>query len=769
MRANLLRWGGVAALLLAVSPVVRAQGVTVRRDLDMARVLSRCDMVWDRMPTRWEDGPFVGNGLVGVMVYGDGAGLRLDVGRTDVFDHRPVPAGPHPTVGQYLRCRLPIGHLTLRTVGKVTACHLRLDVYSAELTGRLTTDHGSIDLRLLAPASDPATVLLDATPHGDERPFGLSWHADVSQSPRVPFVLAHRLKVRKLTEAQWRHDEHLEDYAPNPPAVRGGAGDTGWSTQPLSAGGAYETAWRDVAAGPARAITVSVGCSVRSASAAHDQAIAGLAAGDGPARAAAVEAHRRWWHAFWPESFVSVPDDRLSQFYWLQQYKLASACRAGRPALDLYGPWPRPETPWPYYCWNMNVQVAYSPVYTANRLELGENLCDFMDRNAANLATNTGGADEAGLDRCSGPDGLGTMGTEIGDLPWALHNVYQQYRWAGDDDGLVHRLCPLLRRSMNVYLHRLQPGDDGRLHLPPSYSPEFALAPDCNYDLSLLRWGLGVLLRYAGPADAPADERARWTDVLAKLTPYPADANGLMIGRGLPLDVAHRHFSHLMMAFPLRTMSPDDPANRALIRTSLDHWMGVPGTDRQGFTYAGAASIAALLGDGNGGLSYLNAALDRLLFSNTMYAEGCIESPFGLCDALQNLLLESDDRGVSVFPAVPDAWADCAFDDLRAEGAFLVSAARSGGRTAWARVKSLRGEPLAIRPGLSADCRFDSDDPAAAVRWEAGVAHVTLAAGRSIVFYPGDRPATLTVAAAAVADATPNHYGLHGVRSDARP
>jgi hypothetical protein len=38
-----------------------------------------------------------------------------------------------------------------------------------------------------------------------------------------------------------------------------------------------------------------------------------------------LKSHRDWWHAFYPENFISIPDQKLESFYWIQWYKLASA------------------------------------------------------------------------------------------------------------------------------------------------------------------------------------------------------------------------------------------------------------------------------------------------------------------------------------------------------------------------------------------------------------------------------------------------------------
>jgi hypothetical protein len=61
------------------------------------------------------------------------------------------------------------------------------------------------------------------------------------------------------------------------------------------------------------------------------------------------------------------------------------------------------------------------------------------------------------------------------------------------------------------------------------------------------------------------------------------------------------------------------------------------------------------------------------------------------------LLLQSWGGKIRVFPAVPEDWKEASFDQLRAQGGFLVSAARSQGKTDWISVKSLSGEPCVVK------------------------------------------------------------------------
>lgn len=115
-----------------------------------------------------------------------------------------------------------------------------------------------------------------------------------------------------------------------------------------------------------------------------------------------------------------------------------------------------------------------------------------------------------------------------------------------DETLLRDFVYPLLRRSICLYMHLLEEGPDGRLHLPPTVSPEYGSfkqlkTPDAHYDLSLLRWGCETLLYAAKRMGIEDPLQARWADILARLTPLPVDETGYKIGRDLSLEFGHRH------------------------------------------------------------------------------------------------------------------------------------------------------------------------------------------------------------------------------------
>jgi alpha-L-fucosidase 2 len=68
-----------------------------------------------------------------------------------------------------------------------------------------------------------------------------------------------------------------------------------------------------------------------------------------------------------------------------------------------------------------------------------------------------------------------------------------------------------------------------------------------------------------------------------------------------------------------------------------------------------------------------------------------LEAGFGAAAAIQEMLLQSQGGLIRVFPSMPDRWHDACFENLRAEGAFLVSAKLVDGALQWVRVTSEAG------------------------------------------------------------------------------
>lgn len=681
--------GAAVAGAAGMSSDDRAGGHGLRDAVDWSSFLAGQDLVWRRMPVDLQEGPFLGNGGLGVAVYRHPERERLTLvfGDSRVRDHQQ--AGGVLFGGSRLR----IGYLTLETAGDVTGVDLRLSLRDATLSGTLTTAAGTVALRAFVHATEDLLVVTAKATGGEQ--VGWTFTPFPAASPRLRF--------------KPRPDGLLDN--PDPVLRQDAAG--GRCDQDLAAGGRTTTGWLvRLEADGARTLlgTVAHSHPDTSASGTADRVLGAAAR-----RPLGVlgRGHTSWWHGFYPRSFVSVPDGRVQSFYWIQLYKMASATRRELPVMGTCAQWLEP-TPWPGTWWDLNVQLEYWMINATGHPEL-----DSLSRSLGQFQQNLTGnvpepyrADSALIGRTSQED-LATAApavpgrtggefgvAEAGDLTWALHNAWLSYRHSMDDRVLRDTIYPLLRRSVNYYLHFLAEGADGRLHLPTTYSPEYGSAPDCNYDLALLTWGCRTLLAATDRLGVADPLRPKWTDVLARLTPPPQGPDGLWIGAGVPLAMSHRHFSHLLWFYPLHLLDVSDPANRDLLARSLAHWVGFTGA-LQGYTFTGASSMSSLLGNGDDALSYLDTLLTRYVKPNTMYAESgpVMETPLAGAQSLHDMLLQGRDGVLRVFPAVPSAWAEVTVHDLRAEGGFQLSAVRRAGRTSFVRVRSLAGEPCRLVPG----------------------------------------------------------------------
>lgn len=681
----------IAALHASFTPLLaKASDPPPKLDINWPEFLGRHDLVWEETPRQWNEGGFVGNGLLGMMVYTTLDDNRIDfhLGRSDVTDHRLAPErktsfGVPGASGLYHYPRLDVGRMVLRPSGKIQAVTMRQDLWNAELKGKIVTDRGEIRFRALTLRNRMVQMIdvesAETSAEGVPEPWRWEFRPGNPMSPRA--------QVRP-------NDKDSLAYEANPPPHFKEFGGVRVCEQPLLAGGDYATAWLERKNATAHAtLFISTANEIPAAGKSARVAVSKILEAAKLPGNTLLQEHRAWWHAFFQKSFLSIPDPRLESLYWIQIYKMGAAAREDGPAVDLLGPWFR-LTSWPGLWWNLNVQLTYWPYPPSNHMELSETFIREVDAHFDGL-----------LYKFSGKQNMG-------DLAWALHNYWLHYRYQGDRLALREKWLPKARRVFDDYRKLLVPGEDGKLHLPPLSSPEykgFAKFPDTNYNLALLRWlgeAMVDVVRETSFSNDP-DEKS-WDATLAALTPWPVDESGLMIGADQPVDESHRHHSHLIGFYPLFVMNPDVLDEKQLIKKSLLHWHHIDGGKKlAGYSFTLAASMYAVMGMGDEANTNLQRMPDNQLVTgtfhtNTFYTEvigrnPVIETPLSAANAIIELLLQSWGNKVRVFPAVPSSWKDATFHHLRAQGAFLVSGQRVESKTSWVVVESLAGEPLTLK------------------------------------------------------------------------
>lgn len=703
----------------------KAAAFNLKSEIQWDKFLSRHDMLWTVKPVSWDEGAFIGNGLMGAMIYAEEHRLkrnvlRLVMGRVDVTAKKDKD-------DWFLR-RVPIGELDLEMEGFIYyGTTMRLELWNAELRAYIITTKGEVEVRAFVHSEEPVMVVEIKTTEG-ERNTRFKWYP----YPEVDHVLKN---ADSFNLNQFIPNTELEEIEEDGVSV---------NIQKYSDKEGCTTGCKEVKLSENHrifylSILKDYGKNVT------EEVLANINKASGISLEDYQSAHRNWWHNYYKQSFLSISDTRLEGFYWIQMYKLACATRSQYKIIDNQGPWLAP-TPWAGTWFNMNVQMSYSPVYTSNHLDIGESLCRNLDENLENLIKNVPEEyqqDSAGLGRSCGYDLRSKVDKEIGNLAWTCHNYWRQYRYSMDEDMLRNRLYPLLRRCINYYLHILKKGEDGKYHLPESISPEYGsflnlTVEDCTYDLSLLRWGCETLIKICSRLTIEDSLLNKWQEVLENLMEYSVDESGLMIGKGVPLGHGHRHFSHLQPIFPLHLIKGDSEEEKELILKSLRHWFSMEG-DLRGFTFTGAASIAASIGRGNEALQYVKTAM-HLFKPNTMYKEAgpVIESPLAAAESMNDMLLQSWGDTIRVFTAVPEEWEDVTIQNFRTEGAFLISAVREKGRTRFVHIKSLAGEPCKVKTGIegnikvlcegNVDIKYLSDD----------LVQLEMNKGDEVILYSGD-------------------------------
>lgn len=668
----------IKVLLLASSLLLPSFAARAVMTDDTGRYMTSQAMEWEQLPMQWNEGAFLGNGRIGMMIYADSTdnSLTLWLSRPDVTDHRKAPDRKTSlgVMGASVMtdfCRMDIGKMKLFPKGRILSGTMSLDIYNAELTGLIHTDKGDISIRAYTPYDREVNVVEVNT----SMPY--SWDLQPG-SPRSP-----RIQVFPNLRKELGYVDN-----PMPQCVR--HEHEGWSVHPLLAGGDYATYWRE---------TVNEGGSVMFLSTKNEVPASGISLTK--ARNEVTEAidigvdrlrtdMHKWWNGYYTTGLITIPDKQLENFYHLQLYKLATCSHPDGPVMDTFGTFYK-TSQWPGIWWNLNVQLTYMATHATNRLIQGVNYQTLLDSMFVDVMNAHGPA-------------------KSGDFAWALHTYYSYMRHAGCSwTDIKEKFMPKAEALYAIYKPHLHESS-GVISLLQTESPEyegFKVYDNSNYNLAALRWLLLTMTSLCDSTGICPAAYIEWTHVLERLHPCPVDSNGYMIADNKPVAKSHRHYSHLLSFYPLRIQDVTNPEIRALLERSIDHWLGIGnGRGLAGYSYTGAASLYAYCGAGDKAYAQLHHFLNKrigisLLLPNTMYVESggknpVIETPLSAATAVTEMLLQSWGGTLRLFPAVPDEWVDCSFRSLRGEGGFVVSASRKGGVTRWVTVSSDAGRQCRI-------------------------------------------------------------------------
>ncbi|MCC6694325.1 MAG: glycoside hydrolase N-terminal domain-containing protein [Candidatus Hydrogenedentes bacterium] len=706
------------------------------------------DQVWEVAPARWLEGIPLANGDMGALIWGDGALLKITLDKYDAWETREKPlagltyASLREMVKQGQREEAEQCMRTEKIYGEDPR-PTRLPMPRLEVDFGAALEWGQARLSLReAAASIEAKI--------DGAPLTATCRVDANAN-----VLSLSLKGSPAESASFRVSlDHLDAGAADtlkrwgyPAPETSGDNRTGTFVQRTPAGMSYAIAWETRLQDDGALFLLSI----QSSHDASDPLVAAkqaLSAFDAQAQAA----HAAWWTEFWSRSSLRIPDARLEALYYIEMYKLGCSSRPGKLPVTLQGLWTLDGgmPPWAGdYHLDMNVQQSYWPIYTANRLDLGEPLYRTFSACIPRWQQQCQeffGFDGLWAGCAIGPRGeriYGYSGVELwpGNAAWLAHHYWLHFLYSQDKTFLREQALPMLRGCFLTYANLLEPGDDGKLHVPLSYSPEWgeggfnAYTRDPNCDLALIRFLGDAILKSNTILDEEDALTPRVNEVLANLTPYVLEGKRLLVSAGTPLSHSHRHHSHLMAIHPLGMITLDGgEEDRAIIRDSL-HEIRVKGLGEwTGWAYPWMSLIASRAGYGNTAWQMLDLYANAFIKPNTFHVNGdprifgmslfdyepmTLEAGFGASAAIMEMLLQSYNGRLRLFPTVPDRWHDASFQNLRAEGAFLVTARLEKGEVVGAIVTSEAGLPCEIVNPYGESkvtvTRLDANEPAQTV------------------------------------------------------
>lgn len=703
-----------------------------------------CDLHFTEPVKRWDEAIPLGNGLMGCLVWGDGFPLRLSLDRGDLWDTRVAPEVLAPDYKYEELIKLvAMGDQQVITERfdqfyerpaptKIPAGALELDFSSAcsGIEYRLSLSNAlcEINIQFGARYSRIRTFLDAANFIGY---ISITGSTDIPQillkAPDYECLPGKEEKPEGLKALGYPEAEYYEE------------GSLAWFRQKTA--GTLEYALI-IAEKKKRTDRLEVVYLVASSLDGEDWL--------GKAKERLVEAleidfdealteHEMWWRRFWEKSAVRICDKAYERLWYTSNYLFGSCSRKGFPPMPLQGLWTADDgglPPWKGdYHHDLNTQMSYWHYLKANHLEEGECFIDFLWNlvpEARSFAQEFFDAPGICLPSVMSIDGKSLGGwpmycTNLVNQIWLCQAFDHYWQYTGDQDFLRNKAYPYFHETALCILRWLKPGKDGKLFLPLSSSPEIHdntrkawLTPNSNNDLSLLIYLFKTLSEMAKVLENGED--TIWEEKLKFLPELTVTGdNVLKISQDEQLMESHRHHSHSMAIYPLKILNyVNEEKDKAIINATVAN-LELLGTGLwAGFSFTWMAELYAVQGNGEGAAYQLklfwenfcspngfnlNGDYKKRGLSSWHYRPFTLETNICAADALQEMLLKTDENVIRVFPAIPEEWKKkgASFNSLRGCNGILVSAEIKDGKVLYIRLTASKNGEYVVN-----NC-FDSE------------------------------------------------------------
>ena len=711
-------------LLLSAAISMLSVGAT---PLQAAPVLPPAEqnLILEAPITIWADAIPLGNGLTGGLLWGQDNVLRLSLDRGDLWDERPIAGkdwwkrdtwakGPKGSWERYggpaYPSKLPAGRMEITLAPGQTVRQFELDLATAEGIARLTQG----EARAFFSATAPVAMLQISGP-----------------APEKVQVLSP-VEIGGISGGP---DSQTFSKLGYPEAKSGSESNTYWYVQDCLEGGSYCVCTESRRIGNDTVMAIAI-TSTRDAADPLALARQRCAEALNQGYATLQKPHLAWWRGFWGKSSISIPEAKLQRQYQFVRYLYGAGSRLGHPPMPLQGVWTADNgslPPWRGdYHNDLNTQTSYIAYQAAGNFDEGNAWLDYLWRLRPTFQAFA--KDFYETDGLATPGVMSLAGQPLGGwsayalsptmTAWNAHLFYLHWLYTNDEAFLRDRAYPWCRDVALCMKGLLKPDKDGILVLPRSSSPEihgnyYGLVPNSNYDLACLKM-LFVSLAEMGTVLGKTEEVKQWKELDRQLGDHHVGPDGeLWLDAKNPLREAHRHQSNIIALHPFNLITIDgSETDRQRIAASMPWWSqpgklgGKLGTKEwAGFSFPWVACACARTGDAEGALQHLQIFesdyTTRNGFNENLPGRYIftLEANFLAMQAINEMLLQSwsptpgtPDTGIiRLFPAMPWAWHDASFSELRAEGGHQVSATRENNVTTWFKITAGKDGIIRLR------------------------------------------------------------------------
>jgi len=421
------------------------------------------------------------------------------------------------------------------------------------------------------------------------------------------------------------------------------------------------------------------------------------------------------WNEFWSHSAVEFNDWELERIWYENQYFLACCLRPTKVAPGLFANWSAGDTGTSWhgdYHADYNCEQVYWGVFSSNHVEQHlpfVELCENLLPIATKFAAEHFGLPGAMFPVSSYPAPsqivaypVPPWAYQFGMTPWMVQSLWWQYLYT-QDENYLHRVYPILREAARFIAAYVKRNNDKKYHFSPTVSSENwgftvdqRLNQDSILDLALTQFLLKAVVDASLVLAVDEAERVHWSEICENLTPYPL-ATG-PYGE-VWIDVVNAPVGHIYN-LPV-SLAPVFPGEQVGIGLNTRYWDIAKRTASTISLEGGNDLVLQPLIRARLGMLDLEwfkqevrycrlpngVANDRVRQSGGRYAQsldfdfmmhmGFWCENFSLPAVLNECMMQSYAGCIRIFPNTHNL-GPARFENLRAVGAFLVSATYDG-------------------------------------------------------------------------------------------